>query len=247
MINRSSIGVGGWAKAAGMALCLTMSSVAIPALAAPATPNFSGAWVLDADAFSPPAASLTPAAAAKYNEITATDGPGTRNYARKWCVYVGVPTLMQTTVPMDIRQNWRQISIISPLRAEPRHIYLDPRIQPDPDVYDPTTNGFSTSQWRGDTLIVETVGFNDGGVLTLPGGGLKSQNSRLREVFRLVDADTLQVTATWTDPTTLRRPHTYTQTFRRVEGQVWFTETYCTPVKAMRAVGLHLPPGEGGE
>lgn len=137
--------------------------------------------------------------------------------------------------------------MVSPYRAEARHIYLDPRIKPDPDTYDPTTNGYSTGRWRGRALVVQTAGFNDNGVLTLPGGGLKSQFSRLREVFRMQGPDTIEITSTWTDPTTLARPHTYVQRLNRVKGKVWFADAYCTPVKAMRAQGLPLPPGEGGE
>ncbi len=243
--NSKTVG-SGWVRTAGVALTLALTAAA-GAQAAPATPNFSGAWVLDADSFNPPSASLTPAGARKREEMQAPDAAGSINYSRKWCTYVGVPQLMQTTIPIDIRQNWREVAIISPLRAESRHIYLDPRIDPDPDVYDNTTNGFSTARWQGASLVVDTEGFNDGGVLELPGGGVKSSNSRLREVFRMIDQDTLQVTATWTDRTTMRRPHTYTQRFRRVQGEVWFTSAYCTPVKAMRAAGLTLPPGEGGE
>ena len=66
-------------------------------------------------------------------------------------------------------------------------------------------------------------------------------------MISLVDKDTFKIVSTWSDKATFRKPHTYTQVFRRVSGQTWTADAYCTPIIALRALGtIVLPPGEGG-
>jgi hypothetical protein len=43
----------------------------------------------------------------------------------------------------------------------PRVVYMDGRKHPDPEDWDPTWWGHSIGHWEGDTLVVDTVGFND--------------------------------------------------------------------------------------
>jgi hypothetical protein len=42
-----------------------------------------------------------------------------------------------------------------------RVIYMDGRPHPDPDIFSPSYFGHSIGHWEGDTLVVDTVGFNE--------------------------------------------------------------------------------------
>ncbi|MDR2215585.1 MAG: hypothetical protein LBE59_07070 [Nevskiaceae bacterium] len=42
-----------------------------------------------------------------------------------------------------------------------RVIYMDGREHPDPEVFNPSFFGHSVGHWEGDTLVVDTVGFNE--------------------------------------------------------------------------------------
>lgn len=42
-----------------------------------------------------------------------------------------------------------------------RQIFMDGRDHPDPEELDPTWYGHSIGRWEGDTLVIDTVGFNE--------------------------------------------------------------------------------------
>jgi hypothetical protein len=222
------------------------AAFAAVATGAQAASDISGFWVLKTDPASVPRAAATPAAAQKVRELTEARGldapAGSPEYARIWCTTEGLPWNTTHSLPIDIRQGQHTVTTTYSVETDPRHIYIDGQKHPDEDVFDFTSVGHSVGRWQGDTLVVSTIGFGDQGVHVIPGGALRSQRSRLSERYRLAGPDTLRVTYTWTDPTTLRRPHTYTLEFERAKGTVWMTEPQCSPIAAMRAKGLPLPP-----
>src|SRR5215510_13270123 len=63
----------------------------------------------------------------------------------------------------------------------------------------PTWQGYSVGRWDGDTLIVDTVGFNDKGWLDASGTG-HSEEMRVEERFRRRDYGHMDLTITLTDP-----------------------------------------------
>jgi hypothetical protein len=63
----------------------------------------------------------------------------------------------------------------------------------------PTWNGLSTGHWEGDTLVVETTGFN-GYTRLDTSGHPHSTMLRLTNTFRRIDAKTLEHTVTVHDP-----------------------------------------------
>lgn len=86
-----------------------------------------------------------------------------------------------------------------------RQIFLDGRELPkDPS---PTWRGYSVGRWEGETLVVETAGFNDQGWLDQLGHP-RSESLRLTERFRRIDFGHMQFQITFTDPETLARPLT---------------------------------------
>jgi hypothetical protein len=84
-----------------------------------------------------------------------------------------------------------------------RQIYLDGRNLPqDPN---PTWLGYSVGHWDGDTLVVESAGFNDRTWLDRAGHP-HSESLRVTERFRRADFGHMQFQITFDDPETLTRP-----------------------------------------
>ena len=84
-----------------------------------------------------------------------------------------------------------------------RQIYMDGRTLPtDPN---PTWLGYSVGRWEGDTLVVESAGFNDRTWLDRAGHP-HSEKLRVTERFRRVDFGHVEYQITFDDPETLTRP-----------------------------------------
>ena len=86
-----------------------------------------------------------------------------------------------------------------------RQIYTDGRKLPkDPN---PTWRGYSIRRWEGDTLVVESAGFNDRTWLDRVAHP-HSEELRVTERFRRVDFGHMRFQVTFDDPQTLTRPLT---------------------------------------
>ena len=90
-----------------------------------------------------------------------------------------------------------------------RQVFLDGRQLPkDPN---PTWLGYSVGRWDGDTLVVETAGFNDRTWLDMAGHP-HSEQLRVTERFRRIDFGHIQHQITFEDPQTLTKPLTLSLT-----------------------------------
>jgi hypothetical protein len=84
-----------------------------------------------------------------------------------------------------------------------RQIYLDGRELPkNPN---PTWRGYSVGHWEGDTLVVETAGFNDRSWLDMVGHP-HSERLHVSERFRRVDFGHMDLQVTFDDPEVMTRP-----------------------------------------
>jgi len=84
-----------------------------------------------------------------------------------------------------------------------RVIYMDNRPHPDPP--DPTHIGHSTGRWDGDTLVVDTVGFNEGSWIEAEGLP-HTDRLHLIERFTRTDFNTLKYEVTVEDPGAYTKP-----------------------------------------
>jgi len=207
------------------------SSLAFSQSPAASHPDLSGYWELRYDSFNVQAASLTPQAAADQANQRRQDTDAVR-----WCINVGVPAVMGDRSALDLRQSPTVIGMVAKAPSSVRYIYTDGRPHPDKDDLDPTTNGHSIGHWEGDTLVVDTIGFNDRGVRSIPGGGLRTPNSHLTERYRLLEGgQRLSVTFTWEDAGVFQKPHTYEFRYYRVR-QISEPRVFtCNPNDAERA------------
>ena len=76
---------------------------------------------------------------------------------------------------------------------------------------DPTWMGDPIGHWEGDTLVVDTVGFND--KTELPGGYRHTEALHVVERFRRTSYDTLQYQATVEDPNVFEKPFVVSRSF----------------------------------
>jgi hypothetical protein len=109
---------------------------------------------------------------------------------------------------IQIVQSREYVAIVNEMIHEARIIPLDGR----PTVGPPQWRGESRGRWEGDTLVVETVNFNE--KTNFRGS---SVNLKLVERYTRVDADTLLHEVTISDPTTWARPWTVSFPMTREE------------------------------
>ena len=84
-----------------------------------------------------------------------------------------------------------------------RQIFTDGRPLPvDPQ---PGFNGYSTGQWEGDTLVVQTIGFKDGTWLDVSGTPL-TDAAKVTERFRRPSFGRLEIDITIDDPKAYTKP-----------------------------------------
>jgi hypothetical protein len=113
-----------------------------------------------------------------------------------------------------------------------RTIWLDGRTRPvdsnSPSDPEPRYHGYSVGRWEGDTLIVNTSGFDDRPWLDRY-GNVYSDEMRFEERYRKTDRDTIQLVMTLTDPRIYTRPWvSETKTLRRTTN--WeIGEDLCIP------------------
>jgi len=89
--------------------------------------------------------------------------------------------------------------------APTRQIFLDGRELPkDPN---PSWMGYSVGRWEGDTLVVDTAGFNDRTWLDLAGRP-HTEALHVTERFRRLDFGRIQLHMTFDDPKTYAKPWT---------------------------------------
>jgi len=121
------------------------------------------------------------------------------------CLPDGVPHADLLPEPFKIIQTPGEIVMLYEVETTFRQIFVDGRNQlTDPS---PSWMGYSVGKWEGDTLVVDTLGFNDLGWLDARGHG-HSEDMRVQERFHRRDFGHLEVTVTITDPKTFTRPIT---------------------------------------
>jgi hypothetical protein len=101
-------------------------------------------------------------AAYEKNIAALKDGSLTDN-ARKFCVPDGLPRVLATPYPFEIIQAPPgQVTIIYELSHQVRMIAMDKPLPSDEDLLVlPFFNGHSVGHFDGDTLVVESAGFNE--------------------------------------------------------------------------------------
>ena len=121
------------------------------------------------------------------------------------CLPTGFPRAGLLTVPFKIIQNQRFLVMLYEVDGTHRQVYTDGRKLPvDPQ---PAWLGYSVGKWEGDTLVVDSAGFNDKSWLDAFGHPHR-EALRIQERFRRRDFGHMDVQATIEDPEMYTRPFT---------------------------------------
>jgi hypothetical protein len=122
------------------------------------------------------------------------------------CLPIGITQLHNHPQPRKIIQTLTLIVILYEANGGVRQIFLDGRKLPDNDPQ-PWWYGYSIGRWEGDTLVVETAGFRDGGWLDVNGAPL-TDAAKMTERFRRVNYGNLEIEVTVDDQKAYTRPWT---------------------------------------
>ena len=157
-------------------------------------------WNILAD-FKPAEAPIRPEAAELFRKNAASSVPPVSS-----CLPLGIPGAdLLTYAPFKIIQGSGEIVILYEVDNTHRQIYMDGRKLPaDPQ---PAWLGYSVGHWEGDTLVVDTAGFNDRG--RLDGfGHPRSEALRVQERFHRRDFGHIDLQVTVDDPKMYLKPIT---------------------------------------
>ena len=203
-----------------VALALAAQQPPVPHLAN-GTPDLSGVWdrpyVPDMtrsgrNQTGPSELPFSPAGLADWKGYDAANGDYTGS-----CMPFGFTRSVNSPYPMQIVQSANTVAFLFEQNTWFHAVPTDGRVHPkEPE---PTWFGHSVGRWDGDTLTVDTLGFNGYTRLDTVGHP-HSDRLHLVQTFRLTDADHIAYSVTIDDPDTYTRPWTNQRTFTRSQGEL---------------------------
>ncbi len=190
-----------------LASILALSLISGSALAADATPDISGVyWASQYNAKIQPVGGgelpLNAEGMAAYERnIAGLEDGSIADIARTRCVPDGLPRTLATPYPFEIVQAPPgQVLMVHELNHQIRVIALD---EPLPSAEEllpyPWFNGHSVGYWEGDTLVIETAGFNERTFVDATGAPHSDQMTTTERVRRISPTE-LEIVITVQDP-----------------------------------------------
>jgi hypothetical protein len=175
------------------------------------TPDLSGIWLPGPD-LEPEVVPLQPWAAALARERAGRVGDD----PRAQCLPSGVVCTNALDLAKFVQTPAVLIMLVEGSSPGIRQVFLDGRSHPA-DLQ-PTWMGYSVGRWDGDTLVVETIGFNDKAWLDISG---LPQTERLRvtERFHRRDLGHLELLITIDDPGAYTRAWTIRRLLQLAPGE----------------------------
>ncbi len=167
--------------------------------------RFSQYFVNVAADLKPEEVPFQPWAKTLFTQYLQNDG---RDSPATYCKPTTVPQLDSHPLPYKIVQSPRLIIFLYEENTVFRQVFIDGR-QAVKDA-EPRWMGYSSGRWEGDTLVVDTSGFNDQSWLDAMGHP-HSDALHLTERFRRPNVGKLEIEITINDPKAYTKPIVYTQ------------------------------------
>jgi hypothetical protein len=146
---------------------------------------------------------------------------------------MGIMQFHNHVAPRKIIQTPELLIIMYEANFGLRQIFMDGRSLPGSDA-EPWWYGYSVARWDGDTLVVETRGFIDGGWLDIIGNPL-TDAAKVTERFRRPNFGNLEIEITVDDAKAYTRPWTVTVR-QRIQLNSEMMEFICIDKDAARYV-----------
>ena len=176
-------------------------------------PDLSGVWLPSAD-IEPEPTPFQPWAAALFKERANRTGED----PRAQCLPTGVVRMHAIDLVKFIQTPKVLVALMEGGIPGSRQIFLDGRKHPE--NLDPTWLGHSVGSWDGDTLVIDSRGFNDKG--WLDGGRPQTEKLHVIERYRRVDLGSIDLEITVDDPDAYTRPWKIRRLLRLADGDdVW--------------------------
>jgi hypothetical protein len=190
----------------------------------PLTPDgkgdLSGVWVVQGSTNLPGDPAYRPEALKLWQERKAhlaKDDPAA------YCLPNGV--VRMTSLPYKIVQTPQLVVVLSEGNTHSfRRVFVDGRAH-NLDLEPNSWTGDSTGKWEGETLVVDTIGFNDRTWLD-DTGKPHSDQLHVIERYHRPDPGHLEIQYTIEDPKFLTRPYTFTRTLVPANREI--QERFCT-------------------
>jgi hypothetical protein len=132
------------------------------------------------------------------------------------CRPTGLQGMTAQKGAMLIMQSPEKLALIFEDDREVRHVYLN---QAHPADLKPSYTGDSTGRWDGNTLVIDTIGYNGKGQLDEIGTPHSAQLHLVERVTKSKDGRTLTDELTFTDPVYYTQPFTKVRTWSSVPGE----------------------------
>ena len=154
------------------------------------------------------------------------------------CDLPGIPRATYMPYPFQILQGGRDILMVYSYATANRTIHMGPHEEAPVDSW----MGRSEGHWEGDTLVVETHGFNGRAHLDRAGNYF-SADLKVIERFTLQNPNVIRYEATLQDPKTYSAPWTIRMPlYKHVEESAEILEHKCVPfVEELMYKDLELP------
>jgi hypothetical protein len=166
-------------------------------------PDLSGVWLLADDPY-PEQPTPLPWAAARIRQLRDDSG---KDSPHNRCM-PGPPPAPGSTAPFLARFVQTPSLLVILIEDNPgfRQIFLDGRAHPA--NWDPSWMGHSVGRWEKDVLVVDTVGFNDRGLVGGIGGGAfpRSEKLHMTERYHRIDAGHMELNIGFDDPGAYTKP-----------------------------------------
>jgi hypothetical protein len=143
---------------------------------------------------------------AKRKALTTLDDP------TLYCLLPGVPRIQTMPMPLEILQTPKEVAVLYESFRAWRRIPIGDKLQ-HPDDLTPTWMGDSVGRWEGDTLVVDTIGFNDKTWISGT-GTIHTEQMHVVERYTLNDDGSMSWAATVEDPAALTQPYKTGAVFR---------------------------------